>query len=24
MVGEEYKTARETLIKNLPGNSAWR
>ena len=24
MVGKEFKDARETLIKNLPGNSAWR
>ena len=24
MVGEEFKTARETLIMNLPGNCAWR
>jgi len=24
MVGDEFKTAREILIKNLPGNSAWR
>ena len=23
-IGEEFKTAREHLIKNLPGNSAWR
>ena len=24
MIGEEFKTARETLIMNLPGNCAWR
>ena len=23
-IGDEFKTAREHLIKNLPGNSAWR
>ena len=24
LIGDEFKTAREHLIRNLPGNSAWR
>lgn len=24
LIGDEFKTAREHLLKNLPGNAAWR